>query len=213
MRTALGGVAKEAARIIPVPNLMTASGHDTLLQTLRSAFGGSEFKRGQDAYRHLKTLYRGKRTMEAYFAAIGQSLAQCTLNGYSMSSKTAGAIVLDQAGLDASPHASTVATAAVHAMRGSNGITPITTALRDLWGGASLLKSSPQAAMMVVTYAEHEAYIARQTAPTLHRPRGGGGGSSRGPPRKDAVRCWHCGKSVAVLSTTTLVRRPAEVTS
>ena len=69
MRMALGGVAKEAARIVPLATLMTASGHDTLLQTLRSAFGGSEFKRGQDAYRHLKTLYRGTRTMEAYLAA------------------------------------------------------------------------------------------------------------------------------------------------
>jgi len=210
MRTALGGVAREAARIIPVPNLMTASGHDTLPQMLRSAFGGSEFKRGQDACRHLKTLYREKRTMEAYFAAIGQSLAQCTLNGDSMSSKTAGAIVLDQAGLDANPHASMVPTAAVHARRGRNGITPITTALRALSGGASLLKSSRQAAMMVVTYAEH---IARQTTPTLHRPRGGGGSSSRGPPRKDASSCRHCGKIVAVFSTTNLFRRPAEVTS
>ena len=80
-------------------------------------------------------------------------------------------------------------------MRGSNGITSITTALRDLWGGDSLLKPSPQAAMMVVTYAEHEAYMARQTTPTVHRPPGRGGSSSRGPPRKDAVSCWHCGKS------------------
>jgi len=31
MRMAFEGVAKEAARIVPVTNLMTASGHDTLL--------------------------------------------------------------------------------------------------------------------------------------------------------------------------------------
>ena len=195
MRMALGGVAKEAARIVPDATLMTASGHDTLMKTLRSAFGGSDFKRGQDAYRHLKTLYRGTRTMEAYLAAIGQALARCTLNGYSMSSKTAGAIVLDQAGLEANQQASTVATAAVHAMRGSNGIISITTALRDLWGGNTLLQQSPQAAMMVVTFAEHAAYVARQTTPTVHLPPGGGGYCSRGPPRKDAASCWHCGKS------------------
>jgi len=38
--------------------------------------------------------------MAVYLAAIGQALAQRSLNGYSMPSKTAGAIILDQAGLD-----------------------------------------------------------------------------------------------------------------
>lgn len=91
MRMALSGVAKEASRIVPVATLTSATGHAVRLHTLRHAFSGREFKRGQEAYRHLKALYRGSRTMEEYLAAIGQALAQCTTNGYTMSSKTAGA--------------------------------------------------------------------------------------------------------------------------
>ena len=63
----------------------------------------------------------------------------------------------------------------------------VSTALRDLWGGVSVLQAAPGAVMMVVTYAEHQALAARQTTP---RPR-----PRRLPrnPKGDDVGCWHCG--------------------
>ncbi|GAB0491154.1 hypothetical protein MMPV_002403 [Pyropia vietnamensis] len=135
------------------------------LPHLRTAFGGSDAKRGHVAYRTLRALYRGDKSMEAYLAAIAMAMAECRNNGYTMSKKTATAIVLDQAGLDVSQQASTVATAAMHSANGADDMSAMTTALRDLWGGDAVLKASPNATMLVVTYAEHQAFLARRSAP------------------------------------------------
>eukprot|EP00170_Pyropia_yezoensis_P005836 contig_23754_g5854 len=107
---------------------------------LRIIFGGSEAQRGQDAYGTLKTLYRGTRSMEEYLAAMSQALVQCRVNGYSMSNKTAAAIFLDQAGLDTHKQATTMSAAGVLSVKGSDSLTAVTTALRDLWGGSEVLK-------------------------------------------------------------------------
>ena len=194
MRLALGGVAKEAARNVGIDHLVLPTGYQTLLECLRLIFGGSESQRGHDAYRTLKALYRGSRPMEEYLATIGQALVQCRINGYSMSGKTAAAIVLDQAGLDANQQASTKAAAAVLTIKGSDTLNAITISLRDLWGGDATLKPSPDAAMMVVTYGEHQAYLARRTTPAP-RPKGGAE-VYRGPSKAaDPAGCWHCGKT------------------
>ncbi|OSX78708.1 hypothetical protein BU14_0103s0051 [Porphyra umbilicalis] len=194
MRLALGGVAKEAAPNVGVDQLVLPTGYRTLLECLRLIFGRSESQRGHDAYRTLKALYRGSQPMEEYLAAIGQALVQCRINGYSMSGKTAAAIVLDQAGLDANQQASTKAAAAVLTLKGSDTLNAVTISLRDLWEGDATLKPSPDAAMMVVTYGEHQAYLARRTTPTP-RPKGGAEvyrGSSKAA---DPAGCWRCGKT------------------
>lgn len=186
-------MAYEAARTVPVATLMTAEGHVHLLAALRSAFGGSEAKRGHVAYRKLRSLYRGDMSMEAYLPAMALAMAECRNNGYTMSAKTATAIVLDQAGLDANQQASTVATAAMHSANGADDMVALTTALRDLWGGSAAPKSSPDATMMVVTYAEHQAYLAQRTTPT--QPPAASGSDAYRPPRRDQVACWYCGKT------------------
>ena len=125
MRLALSGVAKEAARNVGIDHLVLPTGYQTLLECLRLIFGGSESQRGHDAHRTLKALYRGSRQMEEYFATIGQALVQCRINGYSMSCKTAAAIVLDQVGLDANQQASTKAAAAVLTLKGSDTLNDV----------------------------------------------------------------------------------------
>eukprot|EP00168_Porphyra_purpurea_P015443 TRINITY_DN4751_c0_g1_i2.p1 TRINITY_DN4751_c0_g1~~TRINITY_DN4751_c0_g1_i2.p1 ORF type:complete len:423 (+),score=91.40 TRINITY_DN4751_c0_g1_i2:529-1797(+) len=121
------------------------------------------------------------------------ALAECKNNEYTMGDKTAAAIIMDQAGLDANQQASTTATAAMHTSNGMNEVTALTTATRDLWGGDVPLKSSPHATMMVVTYAEHEAYMARRTtpwsAPTIGRR------DAHRAPKVDPAGCWHCGNT------------------
>lgn len=190
MRLALSGVAKEAARNVSVTDLIKPNGQKLLLDCLRVIFGGSEAQRGQDAYRTLKTLYRGTRSMEEYLAAMGQALVQCRVNGYSMSNKTAAAIFLDQAGLDKHQQATTMSAAGVLSVNGHDSLTSITAALRDLWGGHEVLKPSSDAAMMVVTYGEHQAYVDRRTTPTPPRPE-----AYRAPAKPDQVGCWYCGKN------------------
>lgn len=190
MRLALSGVAKEAARNVSVADLILPDGHKRLLECLRVIFGGSEAQRGQEAYRTLKTLYRGTRTMEEYLAAMGQALVQCRVNGYSMSNKTAAAIFLDQAGLDKHQQATTMSAAGVLSVKGHDSLRSITTALRDLWGGNTDLKPSSDAAMMVVTYGEHQAYVARRTTPTPPRTE-----VYRAPNKTNQTGCWYCGKS------------------
>lgn len=140
MRLALSGVAMEAARNVSVADLTQPNGYKMLLDCLRIIFGGSEAQRGQDAYGTLKTLYRGTRSMEEYLAAMSQALVQCRVNGYSMSNKTAAAIFLDQAGLDTHKQATTMSAAGVLSVKGSDSLTAVTTALRDLWGGSEVLK-------------------------------------------------------------------------
>jgi len=188
MRMALTGVAAEAARQVSVVDLTTATGHETLLGVLRTSFGGSDGQRGHAAYRRLRGLYRGDKSMEEYMAAMGVALADYRNHGYAMSAKMGAAITLDQAGLDASQQASTTALAA--SLRGPAGSEDgaIATALRDLLGGEAVLESSPRAAMMVITYAQHQALTARQTTPRP-RPRG----SRRAPPKDGDLGCWHCG--------------------
>jgi len=180
MRLALTGVAKEAARNVTVAQVISPTGHEMLLTCLRTIFAGSESQRGHDAYSALKTLYRGSRSMEEYLSAMGLAPIQCRVNGYSMSSKTAAAVVLDQAGLDANQKASTMAAAAVLSLRGKDTLNSLTMSLRDLWGGSAPLKPSPDAAMMVVTHGEHKAYVSRRSTPTTPR-RSGGGEVYRGP--------------------------------
>jgi len=194
MRLSLGGVAKEAARNVGIAQLVLPTGFQTLLDCLRLIFGGSESQRAHDAYRALKTLYRGSRPMEEYLATIGQALVQCRINGYSMSNKTAAAIILDHAGLDANQQASTKVAAAVLTIKGSDTLNAVTVSLRDLWGGDASLKPSPDAAMMIVTYGVHQAYMARRTTPA---PRSKGGAEVyRGPSKAaDPAGCWYCGKT------------------
>lgn len=194
MRMALSGVAYEAARTVSVATLITTQGHIVLLAALRTAFGGSDAKRGHSAYRKLKKTYRGSSSMEVYLSAITLALAECNNNGYTMAAKTSTAIILDQAGLDNSQQASTVATAAMHTVNGADEVTALTTALRDLWGGDVMLTPSPNAVMMAVTYAEHKAYMAlRRTKP----PASGTAGASDVyvAPKADPAGCWHCGKT------------------
>jgi len=194
MRLALGGVAKKAARNVGVDHLVLPTGYQTLLECLRLIFGGSESQRGHDAYRTLKALYRGSRLMEEYLATIRKALVLCRINGYSMSGKTAAAIVLDQAGLDANQQASTKAAAAVLKIKGSDTLKAITISLRDLWGEDATLKPSSDAPMMVVTYGEHQAYLARRMTPAPG-PKGGAE-VYRGPSKAaDPAGCWHCGKT------------------
>jgi len=188
MRMALTSVAAEAARQVSVVDLITTTGHETLLGVLRMSFGGSDGQRRHAAYRRLRGLYRGDKSMEESLAAMGVTLADCRNHGYAMSAKMGAAITLDQADLDASQQASTTALAASLGGPAGSDDGAIATALRDLWGGKAVLKSSPGAAMMVITYAQHQALTARQTTPRP-RPRG-----SRWAPTKDGdVECWHCG--------------------
>lgn len=194
MRMALSGVAYEAARTVPVATLITAQGHVVLLAALRTAFGGSDAKRGHSAYRKLKKTYRGNSSMEVYLSAMTLAIAECNNNGYTMAAKTSTAIILDQAGLDNSQQASTVATAAMHKVNGIDEVTALTTALRDLWGGDVVLTPSPNAVMMAVTYAEHEAYMAlRRTKPPAAAA--AGGSDVYRAPKADPASCWHCGKT------------------
>ena len=189
MRLSLGGVAKEAARNVGIAQLVLPTGFQTLLDCLRLIFGGSESQRGHDAYCTLKTLYRGLRPMEEYLATIGQALVECRINGYSMANKTAVAIILDQEGLASNQQASTKAAAAVLTIKGSETLNAVTVSLRDLWGGDASLKPSPDAAMMVATDGEHQAYMARRTTPD---PRSKGGAEVyRGPSKAtDPAGCW-----------------------
>lgn len=191
MRMALSGLAYEAARTMPVATLITAEGHVPLLNALRTAFGGRERKRGHASYRKLNKAYRGDTSMEAYFANITLALTECNTNGYTMGDKTAAAIIMDQAGLDPSQQASTTATAAMHTIDGMNEVTALTTAMRDLWGGEVLLKSSPYATMMVITYAQHAAYMTRRTTPG--RKGASGSGDTTRAPKNDSAGCRHCG--------------------
>lgn len=193
MRMSLSGLAHAAAHTVPVGTLITAEGHKILLDALRTAFGGSKSNRGHMSYRKLKKTYRGDMSMEKYLATMALALAECKSNGYTMGNKLASAVILDQAGLDANQQASTSATAAMHTVNGMNEVTALTTAMRDLWGGAVLLKSSPHATMMVVTYTEHEAFMARQTTPSGANT--GGGGNAHRTPKTDPAGCWHCGKT------------------
>lgn len=48
-RLVLTGVAYEAARTVAVATLTTTQGHITLFAALRTAFGGSDAKRGHSA--------------------------------------------------------------------------------------------------------------------------------------------------------------------
>lgn len=192
MRMALSGLAYEAARTVPVATLTTAEGHTKLLQVLRTAFGGSERKRGHASYHKLHKTYRGDTSMEAYLANITLALAECKTNGYTMGDKTASAVIINQAGLDQSQQASTTATAAMHTVEGMNEVTALTTAMRDLWGGEVLLKSSPNATM-VITYAQHEALLARRAAPGK-RGINGTTDTTRGQ-KNDSAGCWHCGNT------------------
>lgn len=66
----------------------------------------------------------------------------------------------------------------------------VTTALRDLWGGNKALKPSADAAMMVVTYGEHQAYVTRRKMPTPPRSE-----VYRAPAKSDKAGCWYCGKN------------------
>lgn len=190
MRLALAGVAKEAALNVAIAQLIQPDGYKTLLNCLRLILGGSESQCGHDAYRALETLYRGTRSMEEYLASMGQALVQCRVSGYSMWNKTAAAIFLDQAGLDTHQQATTMSAAGVLSVKGHDSLSPITTALRDLWGCHAALKPSADAAMMVVTYGEHQAYVARRTASTQPRP-----DVYRAPTKPDQSGCWYCGKS------------------
>lgn len=116
---ALTDVAKAAARILSVATLTSAAGHTVLLQTVGRALDGSACKGGQDTYSHLKTWYRVSRTRKEYVATMRQALAQSSINGGMISSNAAGAIVLDQ-DANQQPQTSTVATAVVHCMPGSD---------------------------------------------------------------------------------------------
>lgn len=189
LRMSLRRVAYDAARKVKVTDLIHPSGHTTLLATLRSVFGGRDFKRGQDAYRRLRTLYRGDKAIKVYLAEVGQALDECRLNGYDMSHQVACAIILDQSGLDQTQQATTLATA-VSFREHHNSETSISVALRDLWGGGMPLKASHDAFMMTIMYAQHAAYMARLTSP--ERPRGPGGCAPRSndPP----IICWYCSK-------------------
>jgi len=168
MRMVLTGVAAEVARQIPVAALIEDKGHVALLNALRTAFGGSDGQRGHAAYRRLRGLYRGDRSMEVYLADVAVALADCRAHGYSLEGTLAAALVLRQAGLDASKQASTVALAASLRDEAGSEERAVSTALRDLWGGVSVLQAAPGAVMMVVTCAEHQELAARQTTP---RPR------------------------------------------
>ena len=196
LRMSLSGVAYEADRKVKVSALIQTDGYLEMLNTLRAAFGGSDFKRGHTAYRRLRTMYRGSRDMEVYLAEVGQALAECRLNGYEMSHNVAGALILDQAGLDQSQQATTLATA-VSLRTNRNPEAAISVALRDLWGGGAPLTASADAVMMVVTYAQHEAYVARQTTPLRARA------PPPAPPRSGSdtqTVCWYCSKKGHIAS-------------
>lgn len=193
MRMGLSGVAYEACRTVPVALLTTAEGHILLLEALRTAFGGSESNRGFIAYREPNKTYRGHVSMETYLATISLALADCKNNGYNMGGKTAAAVILDQSGLDANQQAPPMATAAMHSVNGMSEVTALTTAMRDLWEGDVPIKSSSHATMVVMTYAEHEAYMARRTTPAGAAT--GGRWKAHRTPRADPAGCWHCGKT------------------
>lgn len=110
-----------------------------------------------------------------------------------MGDKTAAAVILDPAGLDANQQVSTKPTAAMHSVNGMNSVTALTTAMRDLWVSDVPIKSSPHATMVVMTYEEHEAYMARRTAPGITAM--SGRGEVYRAPRVDPAGCWHCGKT------------------
>lgn len=170
LRLAISGAAKEAARNVTVAQVTSPTGHTRLLEFLRIIFSGIQSRHGHDAYRSLKALYRGCRSMEEYMAEMGQALVQFRFNGYSMSSKTAAALVLDQSGLDANQWASTMAAAALLHLMGNDTLHAITTAPRDLRGGSTPLKPSLDAAMMLEAYGTHQAYVARRLTPVALRP-------------------------------------------
>eukprot|EP00168_Porphyra_purpurea_P006048 TRINITY_DN1729_c0_g1_i4.p3 TRINITY_DN1729_c0_g1~~TRINITY_DN1729_c0_g1_i4.p3 ORF type:complete len:279 (-),score=63.28 TRINITY_DN1729_c0_g1_i4:4844-5680(-) len=143
VRLALTGVAQEAGRNLTVAQVTSSTGRKILLACLQLVFAGSEAQRGHDAYRSLKTLYRGSKTMKEYLYVMGQALIQCRMNGYSMSSKTAAAVVLDHDRLEGNQKASTMAAAVVIGLKGKDTLNAMTTALRDLWGGESRSSRSP----------------------------------------------------------------------
>jgi len=134
--------------------------------------------------------------MEVYLAEVGQTLAEYRLNGYEMSHNVTGALILDQSGLDQTRQATTLATA-VSLRCNRNPEAAISVALRDLCGGVAPLKASADAVMMVVTYAQHEAYVARQTTPL--RPRLQAAVLPRLGTENPAV-CWYCSKKGHVAS-------------
>jgi len=160
LRLALGGVAQNEARRFSIDELVVPSGYRTFLDCLRLVFGQRESPRPHDAYRGLKTLYRGSWTMEEYLATIGQAHVQCRIKGYSMSRKTAKAVFLAQEGLDANQQASTKAAAAVLTEKRSVMLNAVTISLRDLWGRSAMLKLSTDAALVFVTHGEHQANFA-----------------------------------------------------
>lgn len=158
----LTGVAKEAARIVPDATMTLATGRNSLPHALRR-LRLQRVSTGAGCLPPSQVVV--PRFSNDGLASIGQALAQCSVNGYTMVAKTSYAIVVDQAGLDVNQQASTDATAAVHSMHNCDGMMSTMTALRDLRGGADALKSSPHATLMVVMYAEHAAYTALQTKP------------------------------------------------
>ena len=194
MRLAFGGVAKETACNVGVDQLVLQTGYLTLFKCLRLIIGRSESQRGKDAYRSLQTLYRGSRPLEEYLATIEQALVQCRTPGYSISGKTAAAIFLSQAGLDANKSTSKKAAAAVLTLKGSDTLNAVTISLRDLWVEDATLNPSPEAAIIIVTYGEHQAYLARRTT-RASRPKGGAE-VYRGPSKAaDPKGYSHCGKT------------------
>ena len=80
----------------------------------------------------LNTLFRGSRSMEKTFSAMGLALIQFRVNSYFIDSKTSAAAVINQAGLDANEKASTVAATAVLSLRGKDTLKALTASLRDL---------------------------------------------------------------------------------
>lgn len=186
----VSGVAYKAARTAPVATLTKY--HFVLLNALRTAFGGSERKRGHASYRSLNKTFRGDSSMDDYISVITRAL-ECKNNNYTMGDNTAAAIILDNAGLDNSQQASTTATASMHTVDGMDAFTAFTTTMRDLWVGDALLTPSPNGTMMVVTYAQDEAYMARRTTPTGLSGRAAAC-SHRGV-MTDPAGCWHCGNT------------------
>ncbi|KAK1862375.1 hypothetical protein I4F81_004949 [Pyropia yezoensis] len=101
---------------------------------------------------------------------MGIALAECHANGYTFSAKMSSAILLHQAGLTKHEEAKTFAAASVNTIADTTGLSALSTALRDLWGGGKKPSQTGGPALVTINKAEHHALLARRIAPPPRTP-------------------------------------------
>lgn len=108
--------------------------------------------------------------MEEYLEAMGIALAECHANRYTFLAKMSSAILLHQAGLTKHEEAKTFAAASVNTIAGTTGVSAMSTALCDLWGGGKTPSQTGGPALVTITKAEHQALLARRITPAPRTP-------------------------------------------